>query len=436
MKFDLTKNIQLEAPWQKRYLFARIILLGAFLAAGIYFFYRVFFPIQDYFINLSNLSFKGNTLSADDTQADKIIFNGYSSENFSNAKIQIALNEKSPSIAGLEIKIRKTYQAFAYPNASAPASFPEGSLVKNSGQYYIISAGKLRKFQSLALVRAMGYPTEAFWEVAAEELGFSEKGSDILDVKPFPDGTLFLIDGTYYQIKNQMLFPFISEKAYLSRYEKDLALEKGENFSKNYAISEEVIGFADGTLLSFDIGVFVVVFGKVMPFNNPITFLSFGYKWEDILPAGEEEIGLYQRDKLFSINRPHPDGTIFFASDTGKYYLVSGGQKYEIRGANILKSYLKKSPIEVQEKSLDFLGSCALAKKIWPLRSYQCAAVLENIKQFSGNNYQFEMQKSSGISLSEARVRFFRNLNWENMRDVLSEIKHKLLANYGYAPPQ
>lgn len=435
MKFDLTKNVALEAPWQKRYFFARLILLLAFMAAVIYFFYRIFFPIQQYSLDFSNLSSKKNTLGADTAQADKIIFNAYSPEKFSGTKIQTAVDEKSPAIAGNVVMIRKTYQAFAYPQASAPAGFPEGSLEENNGQYYIVSGGKLRKFQSLAVAEALGYQKNNFETAAAEELNFNEKGSNIIDAKIFPDGALFLIDGTYYQLKNQMLFPFVSEKAYLSRFEASQALEKGQDFLKNYVISEESTGFADGSLLSFDNGVFVVVSGKVVPFNNPATFLSFGYKWEDVQPANEEEIGLYERDKIFLSDRPHPDGTVFFASDSGKYYLISGGQKYEIRGAEILGKYLKKSPVTVQEKSLDFQNYCQLKKSWWPSSSYQCDASIKNLEEISGNNYQFEMQKSGEFSLTEAGIKFYRNLNWENMRDILSEIKHGFLANYGYATP-
>lgn len=432
MKFDLTKNVALEASWQKRYVIARLVLLAVFIIAGVYFFYRVFFPIQKYAFDFSSPNSNENTLGADAVQTDEVTFNAYSSEKFSDTEIQASIDKKSPAISGNIVMIRKTYAAFAYPDAPTPAVFPEGSLEKNNGRYYIVSDGKLRRFKSLAVAEFMGYKKDSFEEATAEELNFNERGSDIISTENLPDGSLFLVDETYYQMKNQVLHPFVSEKAFLSRYEKSQALEKEKEFLKNYAVSEDVIGFADGTLLSFDIGVFVVVSGKVMPFNNPATFLSFGYRWEDILPANEEEIGLYQRDKLFSMDRPHPDGTVFFAEDTGKYYLISGGQKYEIKGAEILKKYLKKSPIEVQEKSLDFQNYCQLKKILWPLNSYRCAASIKNSKEIPGNNYQVETQKSAEISFAQIKVNFFRSVNWENMRDILSEIKRKFLTNYGY----
>lgn len=432
MKFDLTKNIELEAPWQKRYGIARLILLAVFIIAGIYFFYRVFFPTRDYFVNFSNPGDKENNLDIGGAQPDKIVLNAYSPEKFSDIKIWVSSKKGSLDSSGNIVMIRKTYQSFAYPQALAPASFPEGSLEKNNSYYYIVSDGKLRRFQSLAVAEFMGYKKDSFEEATAEELNFNERGNNIISTENLPDGSLFLADETYYQMKNQMLHPFVSEKAYLSRYEKNQVLEKKKGFLKNYAISEDVIGFADGTLLSFDIGVFVVVSGKVVPFNNPEAFLSFGYKWEDIISANEEEIGLYERDRLFSIGRPHPDGTVFFAEDSGKYYLINGGQKYEIKGAEILRKYLKKNPVTVQEKSLEFQNYCQLKSIVWPLNSSACQASIKNLEAIFGNNYQLEMQKSSESSFADTRVKFFRNLNWENMRDVLAEIKRKLLINYGY----
>lgn len=425
MKFDLTKNVILEATWQKRYLIARLALLLLFVTVGVYSFFRIFFPVQNYFLDFSNLKNKENNLEINDTQTDKIILNAYSSEKFSDTKIRVSSKKESLDTSGNIVMVRKTYQAFSYPLASAPASFPEGSLEKNGGQYHIVSDGKLRRFQSLALAELMSYKKDFFEDATAEELSYSEKGADITSAYNFPDGALFLIDETYYQMKNQALDPFVSEKAYLSRYEKIQALKKEGGFLKNYVISEDVLGFADGTLLSFDIGVFIVVSGKVVPFNNPEAFLSFGYKWEDIVPANEEEIGLYERDKLFSSDRPHPDGTVFFADDSGKYYLIKSGQKYEIRGAEILRKYLKKNPVTVQEKSLDFQNYCQLKPILWPLHSVGCPALIKNLEEFSGNNYQFEMQKFPETTLVEAEVKFFRNINWENMRDILSEIKRK-----------
>lgn len=189
--------------------------------------------------------------------------------------------------------------------------------------------------------------------------------------------------------------------------------------------------FANGAILSFDNSVFVVADGKVMPFNNPLTFLSFGYQWSDVIPASEAEIGLYQRDKLFTINHPHPDGTIFLTQDSKKYFLIQNEQKLEIKDAEILKTYLKGSPIAIAEKSLDFELNCELKKNLWPLNSYGCSIPIEKLAQFTGNDYQFTIGSINKENIRQINLTFSRSINWNNVRDALSDIKHKILINYG-----
>lgn len=206
--------------------------------------------------------------------------------------------------------------------------------------------------------------------------------------------------------------------------------------SSPYQPSSETPGFADGTLLSFDISVFAVVQGKIMPFNNPDTFLSFGYDWSSVIPATEEEIGLYSRDKLFTIDRPHPDGTVFKTIENGKYYLVKDGQKWPIEDPEILKSYLRGQPILASEKSLEFQNSCKLKKDIWPLNSFSCEISIENLRESIGNDYQFFIDSPANNTLDKVSILFSRSFTWPNMRDTLSDIKRRFLINFGYAPVQ
>jgi len=193
--------------------------------------------------------------------------------------------------------------------------------------------------------------------------------------------------------------------------------------------------FANGTLLSFGNSVFVVVDGKVMPFDNPVTFLSLGYMWNNVIPATEAEIGLYQRDKLFTIDQPHPNGTVFLTRDSKKYFVIQNNQKIAITDPEILKTYLQHTPIPVDEKSLYFNLSCVLKKNLWPLNSYSCSIPVENLAKFLGNDYQFALDNIDVKNIQQADLTLSRNINWSNMRDTLSDIKHKALVNYGLAVP-
>lgn len=190
--------------------------------------------------------------------------------------------------------------------------------------------------------------------------------------------------------------------------------------------------FANGTLLSFDNSIFAIIDGKAMPFDNPITFLSLGYQWNDVIPATESEIGLYQRDKLFTIDRPHPNGTVFLTRDSHKYFLIQNGQKLEITNQEISKS----NPIIADEKSLDFKLSCKLKKNIWPLNSYECTIPISDLTQFLGNDYQFTIEDIDVKNIKQISLVFSRDMEWLNARNTLADIKHKFLMNYGYEAPK
>ena len=421
MRFDLTKNTRLDPVWQKRYFILRLALYLLFILAGAYFIYYIFF-------------YRNSALYYDGVAGGADLYSAYSDENFSSAKIQLSLNGKYPAPKAGEIAVRKTYQAFTYPVSEKPAGFPDSSLVKNDGDYYIVSDGKLRKFASFLVAADMGYSQDSFQEAAWDELNYNEKGDGISSAKSYPDAALFLADGNYYKLYQNTLSRFVSEKAYLSYFDKRQAIQKNRDFLGNYPISEEPVGFANGTLLSFDIAAFIVVDGKIMPFNNPITFLSFGYQWDDIIPATGDEIGLYQRDKLFTVNMAHPDGTVFLARDTGKYYLIANGQKQEIKGTDIVNAYRKRHPILTDEKSLEFQSVSILRKNFLSPNQYRSTLSVTNLEQFLGNEYQFKISGIGEGAVSQADLVFQRNINIRNIRTICLELKNKILMNYGYSP--
>ena len=434
--FDLTEEIILEPKWQRRYRYARSFLYLAFILGAFLLAYRILFPAQNFSADFSNPSSRtdSTTVGYEKSSPDGSILDAYSSESFSAADVQITAGQNAASLAGQKIMARKTYKAFAYPLADQPAAFPDGSLVTNNGQYFLVSGNLLRRFASADVLAKLGLSPDNFLSATAQELGYSPAGPDIADTGSFPDSSLFLIDGNYYQLKDQTLWPFVSAKAYLTRYDKNQALAEDKSFLVRYPVSQNNIGFADGTLLSFDIGVFLVANGQIMPFNNPITFLALGYNFKDVIPASEAEIGLYQHAKIFAINLPHPAGTIFFAQDSGKYYLIGDRQKQEIKGADILHAYLKRGPIVITEKSLEFNSqvSCQLGKVFLAAGTYGCSVPVAQISQSPGNDYEFAFKSPAPVTVTTAGITFSRALNWSNARNVLSIIKQKFLNNYGY----
>lgn len=436
MKFDLTKNIQLEPPYQKIYFWARMAAYALFLGGIFGLAHLVLFPSQSFSYDASAADPKINTIYG--VSPDNVAsFDIFSAENFSSAGIKISFSAALPENQPANLSVFRTYEAFTYPQAGTPAGFPEGSLVKNSGRYFLVSDGRLRKFSSFKLAEALGYNKESFFEASQEELNYNPKGSDISDSRNYPDGTLLAADGIYYQVVDQNLKPFVSEKAYLTHYGKAQAVPASKDFISNYAVSQEQIGFASGTLLSFDNAIFIVSGNNIFAIDSPVKFISLGYDWNSVIPVGGDEVGIYERtNQLFTISQPHPDGTIFFDKDSGKYYLIANGSKQEIRGSSIIKAYLTRSPIAASGQSLVDEQSCELKKTAGSDNSYECPVSVIKLMNLSGNAYEFKISGMPAGNMLKIDAVFSREINWSNTRDSLSSIKNKILLNYGYAPPQ
>ena len=207
------------------------------------------------------------------------------------------------------LEVRKSYQAFLYPEKNA-IGFKDGTLLKNNNNYYIASQGKLRKFRDDGIASELGFNRQAFVEVNNEELRYNEAGDDISDSSAYPGDTLFKIKDDYYILTDRSFKKFVSPQAFATQYNENQAISKADNFIDAYPLNENLIGFADGSLISYGVSVFIVSSGKILPVNNTITFSSMGYDWNDVIPASGDEISLYEKDKLFTISSPHPNGTV------------------------------------------------------------------------------------------------------------------------------
>ncbi len=200
--------------------------------------------------------------------------------------------------------------------------------------------------------------------------------------------------------------------------------------------AEDKPGFAGGTLISYGQSVFIVSGNEILPINSPAAFESRGFYWDDVIPVSSEEIGAYEKGKLFTADRPDPDGTIFTGKESGKYYLIQNSTKRELIGSDVIQSYLKKNPVLVDEKGLLKENSCQLKEKFGLFgKSYSCVIAIENLKQVPGNDYRFEAVFSPDIKIKEMKTAFQKTMSWSNLRSSLAEIKQRIISRY-YGQPQ
>lgn len=436
---EIIKKIEINPKYKALYLIGRGILYFLLIITAIIFFIKLVYPSSPFYFSFRSYNGAGNSISNPrDNQNNPIekglakedtnmIFNTSVLGNFSKAKINLTLEKNSEKIETGKIDVTKTYRAFLYPEGK-PIGFGDGKLLKNQNNYYIVSDGKIRKFFSDITLSKMGYNQASFLDVSKEDLAYNQEGTIIIDFNQYPNGSLFYIDNIYYQLINKNLQPFISERAFLSKFRKDEALEKTSDFFQKYPLGDHSIGFLNGTLLSYEQSVYIAQDNKLLPIGDAQTFEFKGYSWDSIIEASGDEFSNYTRGKMYFIKIPHPNGTIFHYQPEDKYYLIENGEKKEIRGKNILSQYSSIKTVGVGEiKTV----SCDIKKSILP-EKYFCEIPLNQFENISGVEYQFSMHNQPDIVLKEMNVDFIKNINKTNLKFFLVDLKQKLAFRYNF----
>lgn len=443
MNFDLTKEISLDRKNQKTYRIIQILIYFSAVLSGLYLAYLIIFPTEYYlFMFSSPNSTKNNIIDPRNSQSmyldkgysaakEDLFFDAAIFGNYSQAKIIFLLNKKSQTVENNMMEIRKSHQAFFYPEGKS-LGFKNGTLVKTQEDYYLISEEKARKFSGPEAIISLGFNQESFREISSADLAYNEKGEDISDKSGYPDGSIFKIKDEYYQLEDQRLKKFISPGAYASHYDASQAIEKDENFLKNYPLDEAIIGFSDGTPISYGISAYIASRGKIHPVNNPITFSSMGYNWEDVIAASGDEISMYEKEKLFTLDSPHPEGTVMVTRENSRWYRIESGQKRPLPTENIARSWLKINPILVAEESLALRENCRLNRdgKIGGYPAYSCLVPIEKFEHLPGKTYEFKFASSNDIDLEEIRINFEMSVTGKNFKNTVNNLMKQVKNNY------
>lgn len=439
--FDLTKNIKLNSIAEKKYKAARLGLYAVFGLGVLFTADKILFPSQTLNLFFDNLNAAKNTivnprLGGDKTLSKGIIpggenfaFNANPLGNFSSvqATFQTADNQ---DLSGSQISVRKSYQAFFYPEGK-PLGFKSGSLLTTeNAEYYLVSKGMLRRFASPEIILSLGFPKSAFVLVSQDDLKYNQAGPDITSGDSYPDDTLFLIDDKFYQLLNGKLSAFVSDRAFLSQYQSVQAIAKTKDIFSTYPQTENPLGFADATLASNAGSVFILSGAKSYPVADFNTFEAMGFNWKNVKALESDELGAYEQQKQFTVNQPHPDGTIFQDENKQQYFIIDNGLKRPILSQAVLNTYPSENMIAVDQDGSSKKVSCVLQKQILPFKTYSCQMDLSEISTSKGNDYQFETSLKNTAKLKESSLAFSTPLSWKNAMNSLSKIKGNLQSNY------
>jgi hypothetical protein len=471
--FDFTDRLNLDDIQYKSYRRFQILLYFCAFLSSLYFAYLILFPSAYFSFLFSNPNSLQNTIINPRFQngqfpdhgnveaGGKIIFDTALVGNYQKALMEITLDKKSPSPKNLKSEAQKSYQAYFYPKGKI-MEYKNGTLLVMKDEYYIFANGKLRFFSgeesdvnfaedidenldvgatleksssdnpSEDLIKKFGYQKGAFINVTAEDIADIDEDDEITNTTSYPEYTLFKIDDSYFQLIGGKLKKFLSQSAFSSQYQENMAISKSSDFLKSYATDENMIGFSDGTLVSYGISAYIVSSGKLLPINNTITFSAMGYDWNDVKKASADEISFYEKDKLFTLSSPHPNGTVLISEDGLKRYLVENGVKRLFSNETVAKSWITSHPIKVSEKSLQTFEKCNFSKKTLSLRTYSCEIPLDNFQELIGKDFEYYLISDQNIKIEKINLIYEKEFSFENLRFTLKDLLNKILTNYGF----
>jgi len=439
---DFTKQITLGEKDYKTYGKIRGVLYFFSVLLAVYLAYLILFPNAYFTFDFSNPNSQKNSIqNVRDSknsiikhgQIEKnntLIFDTALSGNYEKTNIRFIMDKKSEGVQGFSIKTRKSYQAFLLPEGN-PMDLKDGTLLKSENFFYIVSNGKLRRFSDEKILKKMGFSLSAFISASKKDLEYNENGETIENSSDFPDNMIFKIDDEFYMLSGGKLNKFLSQNAYFSQYSENMAILQEKSLFESYPLSENQIGFSDGTLLSFGISAYIVSSERLLPINNVTTFITMGYDWNDIKQASADEISFYEKDKLFNISSTHPNGTILYAKDSDKSYLIENGLKRPILTDTILKSWQKNKPIVVSSKSLETFATCTFKKDILSSRIFSCDSTLFDINHYLSNNYEFYFDTDKKVQIDSINITFKKQISWSNFKNTARILINRIKINYG-----
>lgn len=238
--------------------------------------------------------------------------------------------------------------------------------------------------------------------------------------------------GIYYAEENNILKRFVSTNAYLSRYPESFALPLTSSLARSLPISDDWIGFRVGSLISFANGIFLVTSEQeIRPFGDPNIFLSMGYHFDDVIPAHEEEIGIYKRGRILLYGAAQSDGTVFHDIDSDAYLIVDNQTLRPITSPEYRTFLLNHvTPIDASYTSRLNSLSC-IPKTTWYQNTYTCDIPKSTLSPLFGNAFQLELTSGAPININTLTVSLITDQTHDNFLLFARQIKSRLLTHFG-----
>jgi len=248
------------------------------------------------------------------------------------------------------------------------------------------------------------------------------------------------------KIENELIFNTVAVENF-SKAKISFSLRKGSAPLENnkisvrksyraffYPIGRDILSSADysmNSLVSFGKSVFIVGKRKKFPIDNPLTFESAGFSWNNVEFADGKDLSQYEKQGLFNIHDVHPNGTVFLIKENEKYFYIKNKKKHELKGEALNKSNLQEKAILAEKKGLELKKECSLKKNYLSSNRYNCVIPIDELNSLVGKNYQFEVGFNSDVEVEEINIVLQKTVSRKNFTRSLSEIKSKIFLRYG-----
>lgn len=236
---------------------------------------------------------------------------------------------------------------------------------------------------------------------------------------------------SFYPINPSLTAPHYAIKTYKGRYylisEKEKKLIPTQNILRTYqasqsvspmtdeeysslALSHDLAGFMDGTLIQYKESIFVISEGEKYVITSPQAFDLLGYNWKNVVIAEEGEARIHPNgDFPLILNSKHPDGTILMREEPLAYYLVHRGERIQLTPDRYMAEYRTITPVKIARENTAIEKICALNE------DGQCTLGFDDAFLAQAGTGCF-FQLPGGLKIEEIDVIFHRSFSLENFR--------------------
>lgn len=225
----------------------------------------------------------------------------------SETKIYVIQNGLKREITSMSILLsRFDIKRLIDVNATDLDQYPDGLPIKYSnysllkspkGTVYLLVNDTLRGFASADVFKTMGYQWAEVEDASWEDLANYQEGDPLTMNSVYPLGALLQdkTTGGVYYVADGLKHPIWSKELMVINYAKYKIIQVSPSELDKYTTAEPVM-FPDGQLVKSpgDPKVYVISNGQKRPIADEYTFLSLGYKWNNVITTSDKALALHQ----------------------------------------------------------------------------------------------------------------------------------------------